>query len=60
LLHVTIKYHHNHRLGCPEVLQHRDVARETVEKLEKLFQNGHSPSSALKTLKYDLHAGGAG
>ncbi|XP_058628486.1 uncharacterized protein LOC131538589 isoform X2 [Onychostoma macrolepis] len=54
LLHVTIKHHHNHRLGCSEALQHRDVSRETVEKLEKLFQSGHSPSSALNTLKYDL------
>ncbi|XDV11891.1 hypothetical protein PO909_000687, partial [Leuciscus waleckii] len=28
--------------------------REKLEKLEKLFQSGLSPSSALNTLKYDL------
>ncbi|XP_059900331.1 uncharacterized protein LOC132451728 isoform X1 [Gadus macrocephalus] len=54
LLHVTIKHHHNHRLGGSESLQQGDVARETVEKLVKLFQSGHSPFSALNTLKYDL------
>ena len=30
MLHVTIKHHHNHRLGCSEALQQRDVARETT------------------------------
>ncbi|XP_056439004.1 uncharacterized protein LOC130375883 isoform X2 [Gadus chalcogrammus] len=54
LLHVTIKHHHNHRLGGSESLQQGDVARETVEKLVKLFQSGHSPFSALNILKYDL------
>ncbi|XP_058509820.1 uncharacterized protein si:dkey-75a21.2 [Solea solea] len=55
LLHVTVKHHHNHSLGCSEALQHRDEARETVEKLEKLFQSGQSPSSPRNTLKYELH-----
>uniref|UniRef100_A0A1A7WUQ1 Si:dkey-75a21.2 n=5 Tax=Iconisemion striatum TaxID=60296 RepID=A0A1A7WUQ1_9TELE len=54
LMHVTIKHNHNHPLDSAEILQQRSVSRETVEKLEKLFQSGHSPCSALNTLKYDL------
>ncbi|XP_062391790.1 uncharacterized protein LOC134079728 [Sardina pilchardus] len=39
---------------CAEAMGYRDVAPETTQKLEALFQSGHSPSSALSTLKYDL------
>uniref|UniRef100_A0A1A8L8P5 Si:dkey-75a21.2 n=1 Tax=Nothobranchius pienaari TaxID=704102 RepID=A0A1A8L8P5_9TELE len=54
LTHVTIKHNHNHPLDSAEILKQRSVSKETVEKLEKLFQSGHSPCSALNTLKYDL------
>lgn len=54
LLHVCIKHNHNHPLDSVEALQHRDVARDTVEKLKTLFYSGHSPASALHTLKYEL------
>lgn len=39
---------------CAEAMRQRDVAPETINKLQTLFQRGHSPSSALNTLKYDL------
>ncbi|KAM4619771.1 uncharacterized protein ACJ7VT_006532, partial [Polymixia lowei] len=32
----------------------RDVSAITAERLTELFRQGHSPSSALDTLKYDL------
>ena len=35
-------------------MSYRDVAAETINKLQTLFENGHSPSSAFTTLKYDL------
>ena len=39
---------------CAEAMRYRDVAPETSNKLQTLFESGHSPSSALTTLKYDL------
>ncbi|XP_076009415.1 uncharacterized protein LOC143002896 isoform X2 [Genypterus blacodes] len=53
---VTLRHEHNHRVACAEALRWNDVSSETVEKITTLFQNGHSPSSALKTLKRDLQA----
>ncbi|KAL2102236.1 hypothetical protein ACEWY4_001404 [Coilia grayii] len=45
---------HNHRIICAAALSKRDVSKETELKLKKLFESGHSPASALDTIKYDL------
>lgn len=54
--HIILRSTHNHEINCPESLQYRSVSKETIEKLEKLFAKGHSPSSALKALKNELRA----
>ncbi|XP_070839700.1 uncharacterized protein [Chaetodon trifascialis] len=54
VLHVNLRNEHNHHVSCAAAMRRRDVSRETVEKLKKLFESGHSPSSALSILKYDL------
>lgn len=54
VLHVNLRNEHNHHVSCTAATTRRDVSRETVEKLKKLFESGHSPSSALSMLKYDL------
>jgi hypothetical protein len=51
---VVVKFHHNHDLDSVEVLKKRDVGPDVRAKFEKLFEAGHSPSSALETHKYDL------
>ncbi|KAA0713583.1 hypothetical protein E1301_Tti019626 [Triplophysa tibetana] len=53
-LHVNLRNEHNHKLASPEVMRWRDVSNETIEKLHELFKSGHSPSSALKIIKYNL------
>ncbi|KAL2096943.1 hypothetical protein ACEWY4_006150 [Coilia grayii] len=45
---------HNHRIICAAALSKRDVSKETELKLKKLFESGHSPASALDTIKHDL------
>lgn len=54
LLHVKWRDNHNHLLNCADALSKRDVSVTTVNRLTELFQQGHSPSSALETIKYDL------
>ncbi|XP_035516707.1 uncharacterized protein si:dkey-75a21.2 [Morone saxatilis] len=51
-LHINLRNEHNH--GAYEAVTRCDVSGETIEKLKKLFESGHSPSSALDVLKYDL------
>ncbi|KAJ8277811.1 hypothetical protein GJAV_G00080350 [Gymnothorax javanicus] len=51
---VTIKNEHNHHTSYAEALKKRDVSTDTIAALTKLYENGHSPSSALETIKYDL------
>lgn len=51
---VNLKHEHNHRLSCADAMKKRDVSGETIDKLKTLFESGHSPSSALDTIKYDL------
>lgn len=51
---VTVNYIHNHPLACADALRRNDVSEATEEKLRSLFEHGHSPSSALSLLKYDL------
>lgn len=53
-LHINLRNEHNHCASRAGVMMRRDVSRETIEKLKKLFESGHSPSSALNQLKYDL------
>ncbi|TDH12249.1 hypothetical protein EPR50_G00069890 [Perca flavescens] len=54
LLLVNLRNEHNHRLACADALRKRDVSAVTIERLTELFEKGHSPSSALDTIKYDL------
>ncbi|CAJ1064463.1 Hypothetical predicted protein [Xyrichtys novacula] len=56
LLHVTIKHHHNHPLGCFEVLQQRDVgagfSRQNHDvRCDSLISSLVSPSLQLKMPK---------
>ena len=51
---VEIKHIHNHNIHVAAAVRCRDVGPAAVEKLTKLFESGHSPSSALDVLKYDL------
>ncbi|XP_030765421.1 uncharacterized protein LOC115889529 isoform X3 [Sitophilus oryzae] len=51
---IVIKHNHNHLLECADALRHRRPTKETEEKILNLFSKGHSPSSALDLLKYDL------
>ncbi|XP_048885105.1 uncharacterized protein si:dkey-75a21.2 isoform X1 [Brienomyrus brachyistius] len=51
---VKIQNKHNHNLFVAEALRHRDVGEKAIESLTKLFEIGHSPSSALSALKNDL------
>ncbi|PIK60343.1 hypothetical protein BSL78_02712 [Apostichopus japonicus] len=51
---VTLKWNHNHEITSADTFRKRDVSDATREKLLELFSAGHSPSSAIDTLKYDL------
>ncbi|XP_076042606.1 uncharacterized protein LOC143026316 isoform X2 [Oratosquilla oratoria] len=54
---ITIKFLHNHPLETADVLKRRDVAPEVRAKFIKLYQSGHTPTSAIKVHKYDLEEG---
>jgi hypothetical protein len=51
---VRITWAHNHPIQSADVLRHRLISAETKAKLIALFNNGHSPSSALHMIKLDL------
>ncbi|XP_071854151.1 uncharacterized protein [Apostichopus japonicus] len=51
---VNLKWNHNHEITSADTFRKRDVSDATREKLLELFSAGHSPSSAIDTLKYDL------
>lgn len=51
---VSITNEHNHNLHVPDALRYKDVGQEAIQKLKKLFEAGHSPSTALDVLKYEL------
>ncbi|XP_072527443.1 uncharacterized protein [Salminus brasiliensis] len=51
---VHIVNEHNHNLHVGDALRYKDVGEEAIQKLKKLFEAGHSPSTALDVLKYDL------
>lgn len=52
-LHINLRNEHNHHLFSAGLLR-RDVSGETIGNLKKLFESGHTPSSALKELKHNL------
>ncbi|XP_062297293.1 uncharacterized protein si:dkey-75a21.2 [Scomber scombrus] len=54
LLNVNLRHEHNHRLSCADAVRRRDVSGETIAKLKTLFENGHTPSSALDSIKHEL------
>ncbi|XP_071810700.1 uncharacterized protein [Apostichopus japonicus] len=54
---ITLKWDHNHEVASADALRERDVSDGTREKLLELYRSGHSPSSALDTMKYDLQEG---
>ncbi|XP_053198102.1 uncharacterized protein si:dkey-75a21.2 [Scomber japonicus] len=54
LLNVNLKHEHNHRLSSADAVRRRDVSGETIAKLKTLFENGHTPSSALDSIKHEL------
>ncbi|KAA8589898.1 hypothetical protein FQN60_013263, partial [Etheostoma spectabile] len=54
LLNVYLRYEHNHQLSSTDSVRKRDVSDETIAKLKTLFERGHSPSTALDVIKYDL------
>ena len=45
---------HNHPLRAADALRHRDVDPSVDKRLIEMFENGHSPSSALNILRFDL------
>lgn len=51
---IVFSWAHNHAVDDPQFLQFRDVSPSVKEKFIKLFQDGHSASSALKLHKEDL------
>ncbi|KAM7390030.1 hypothetical protein PAMA_008278 [Pampus argenteus] len=54
LLNVNLRHEHNHGLSYADAAQKRDVSSVTIAKLMMLFESGHTPSSALNTIKFDL------
>ncbi|XP_071488208.1 uncharacterized protein [Diadema antillarum] len=53
---VVLSFRHNHNIMCADALRHRDVSRETQEKLISLFKMKYTPSAALEALRTDLRA----
>ena len=51
---IHIQWNHNHAIQSADVLRHRLLSAETKAKLIALFNNGHSPSTALHMIKLDL------
>lgn len=46
---------HNHSTESADLLRLRQVSPQTRDKLTKLFEAGHSPFTALQTIKYEIH-----
>lgn len=51
---IFIRNDHNHLIQCADVMRHRRPNAVTEEKVKKLFESGHSPSSAIEVIKFDL------
>lgn len=46
---------HNHSIQSADSLRFRKVSAETRDKILNLFKLGHSPSTALESLKTEIH-----
>lgn len=46
---------HNQSTNSADAVLFRKVSSDVEEKLINLFNNGHSPASALETIKIDIH-----
>jgi len=46
---------HNHHIGSATALSFRKVSNEVRENLINLYCNGHSPATALQTIKMDIY-----
>ena len=51
---ITLLWAHNHPLFAADVLRHQRVLLEVDSKLESLFHDGHSPSTALEYIKMEI------
>ncbi|ELT95624.1 hypothetical protein CAPTEDRAFT_213324 [Capitella teleta] len=51
---IKLNFCHNHSTNSASAREFRPVGNDTKDALIALFRSGHSPSSALFTLKYDL------
>ncbi|XP_076004479.1 uncharacterized protein LOC142998387 isoform X2 [Genypterus blacodes] len=51
---IKISSIHNHSMNMGNDTLQQDFGTEAAEKLTELFRAGHSPSSALDVLRYDL------
>ncbi|PIK35826.1 hypothetical protein BSL78_27344, partial [Apostichopus japonicus] len=51
---VSLRNQHNHPIFCADAMRRRPVSNETIKALEELYGKGHSPSSALDSIKSDL------
>lgn len=51
---IEINNNHNHLIHTADSLRERDVSEETKMKLQELFEKGHSPASALESIKTDM------
>lgn len=51
---VSLAWNHNHEVSSSDALKNRDVSDGAVQKLLDFFKAGHTPTTALDTLKYDL------
>lgn len=54
LLNINLRHEHNHWVSRDDAAQKRDVSSEAIARLKILFESGHSPSTALHMIKYDL------
>lgn len=53
-LEINIKFIHNHVINSAKALSFRHVKNEVRDKYIELFENGHSPASALYTYENSL------
>ena len=51
---ITLKWNHNHPIFAADVLRRQKVLSDVDLKLESLFRNCHSPSTALECIKMEI------
>ncbi|CAG8836584.1 28514_t:CDS:2, partial [Gigaspora margarita] len=54
-LEINIRFVHNHVIDSAESLSFRHIRKEIRDKFLNLFNDGHSPASALHSHEDDLH-----